>query len=80
MNGLRHGAAIALENVIKSQLGGDYVSYSHEITEQVAILEVKKDTEIERILNPRQYQSIFPGVIRVEAVEIIDGEGTAEES
>lgn len=70
---------MALETLIKSALGTDLVEYHHEITEAVGFIDVKDETEINRILHARHYVNIFPGIIRVEAVEV-PFEGTTAKS
>jgi hypothetical protein len=69
---MRTGISIAMETLLKSRLGTDFVGYQHEVTEQISVLEVKDETEIARILEPTQYQTLFPGLIRVSVEEIFD--------
>jgi hypothetical protein len=68
----RTGASMAIETIVKSRLGTDLVDYTHEITEQVGIIEVKPGTDIQRLLQVEQYTTLFRGVSRVHLEEIKD--------
>lgn len=69
---LRAGFCRALQEILKLRLGPELTKYTHAVTESVGIIEIPDSVELGRITEPAQYQSIYPGIIRVELREILD--------
>lgn len=63
------GKSIALEQVIRERAGNDLLTFTAFTRRQVATIEVKDKTEIDRLVDPTKYSSICPAVVRIDLEE-----------